>query len=106
MIRPWKALFCAMCFFVPQVWAQTPGTIPVPDDPNVRVLAHLADAPEGHVDYAQVQTAIEQAINPTFNAKAFNAELEHWTIIVRARVPKDATPTQVMTALGEVIYSP
>jgi hypothetical protein len=32
--------------------------------------------------------------------------LDHWAIIVRAREPKSASPTQVMTALGEVIYSP
>lgn len=87
------------------VWAQTPGAIPIPYDPNVRILAQFANPPDGRVDYAQVQTAIERAINPAFNVVAFNAELDRWASLVRARVPQGASPTQVMTALGEVIYT-
>lgn len=101
MKRVW---FCAVFFLTFNAWAQTPGTIPIPDDANVRVLAQLASSPDGRVDYAKVQTAIERAVNPAFNAGAFNAELNHWANVVRARVHKDGAPTQVMTALGEVIY--
>lgn len=78
----------------------------MPDDPNVRALTQLTNPPDGRIDYARVQTAIERAVNPAFDAAAFNAELDHWAVIVRARVPKGAAPTQVMTALGEVIYAP
>lgn len=96
---------CVVFFLAFDAWSQTPGAIPIPDDANVRVLAQLANPSDGRVDYAKVQTAIERAVNPAFNAGAFNAELNHWANVVRARVPKDAAPTQVMTALGEVIYA-
>lgn len=86
-------------------WAQTPGVVPIPDDPNVRVLEQLANAPGG-VDYAKVQTAIEHAVNPAFDTTAFNAKLDRWANLVRARVPKGAAPTEMMTALGQVIYTP
>lgn len=97
-----------ICFMAisPWVWGQSLGPVPTPDNPNVRLLAQLANAPDGRVDYAKVQTAIERAINPAFDAKAFNAELDHWANLVRVRVPKGAAPTQVMTALGQVIYMP
>jgi regulator of sirC expression with transglutaminase-like and TPR domain len=98
------AWFWVAVLLAPHAWAQTPGAIPIPDDPNVRVLAQLANPPDGRIDYARVQTAIERAVNPAFNAVAFNAELDHWANIVQARVAKGAPPTQVMTALGEVIY--
>lgn len=90
----------------PLAWAQIPGAIAVPADPNLRIIEQLASPPDGHIDYALVQTAIERAANPAFDAKAFNAELDRWANLVRARVPKGAPPTIVMTALGQVIYTP
>ncbi|MEW9623211.1 transglutaminase family protein [Rhodanobacter geophilus] len=81
-----------------------PGGVAVRDDPNLHIIEELASPPDGHVDYTLVQIAIERAANPTFDAKAFNATLDHWVAVVRARVPKDAPPTTVMTALGQVIY--
>lgn len=95
----------ASLVITPWAWAQAPGIVPIPDDPTVRVQEQLANAPGG-VDYAKVQTAIERAANPTFNAAAFNAELDHWADLARAKVPKGAPPTEVMTALGQVIYTP
>lgn len=89
-----------------RAWAQSAGFVPIPDDPNVRLLARLANPPNGRVDYAKIQTAIEHAINPAFDAAAFNAELDRWADLVRARVPEGAPPTEVMTALGQVIYTP
>ncbi len=88
----------------PWAHAHLPGSIAVHDDPNLHIIEQLASSPDGRIDYAQVQTAIERAANPRFDAKAFNATLNHWAAVVRARVPKDAPPTAVMTALGEVIY--
>lgn len=88
----------------PVLGAQMPSAIAVHDDTNLRLIEQLANPPDGRVDYAQVQTAIERAANPKFDAKTFNAMLNHWADLVRARVPKDAPPTTVMTALGEVIY--
>lgn len=99
----WVIVFMAIS---PWAWAQSSGVLPIPDDPNVRLLAQLANAPDGRVDYAKVQTAIERAINPAFDAAAFDAELNRWADVVRARLPKGASPTQVMTALGEVVYVP
>ncbi len=90
----------------PGVWAQTSGALPLPDDPSVRILEQLANPSDGHVDYAKVEAAIEQMVNPSFDDAAFEAELNRWANIVRARVPEGAPPTQVMTALGEVIYTP
>jgi Uncharacterized conserved protein len=86
--------------------AQTPGAVPIPNDPNVRILEQLANPADGRVDYAKVQTTIERAVNPTFDAAAFNAELDRWANMVRARVTKGAPPTDVMTVLGQVIYTP
>lgn len=87
-------------------WAQAhmPGSVAVRDDPNLAIIEQLANPPDGRIDYAKVQTAIERAANPKFDAKAFNATLDRWAAVVRARVPKDASPTEVMTALGQVIY--
>lgn len=98
---------CLIVFMAasPWAWAETPGTIPISNDPNTRVLEQLANTPDG-VDYAKVQTAIERAVNPAFDAVAFNAELDRWANMVRARVTKGAPPTDVMTALGQVIYLP
>jgi hypothetical protein len=79
------AWFWVAVLLAPHAWAQTPGAIPIPDDPNVRVLAQLANPPDGRIDYARVQTAIERAVNPAFNAVAFNAELDHWANIVHDR---------------------
>lgn len=90
----------------PGVWAQTSGALPLPDDPNVRILEQLANSPDGHVDYANVEAAIEHMANPSFDDTAFEAELNRWASIVRARLPEGAPPTQVMTTLGEVIYMP
>lgn len=100
-------LCLAACFMAVAPWAlsQTPGALPIPEDPNVRVLEQLANAPDG-VDYAKVQAAIERAVNPAFDAVAFNAELDRLANLARARVAKGALPTEVMTALGEVIYTP
>jgi regulator of sirC expression with transglutaminase-like and TPR domain len=98
---------CAIAFLAISSWTwaqQIPGTVPVPENPNIRMIEQLANAPEG-VDYAKVQTVIERAINPAFNTKAFNDELTHWADLVRARVPKGVPPTDVMTALGQVIYT-
>ncbi|WP_162258293.1 transglutaminase family protein [Frateuria sp. Soil773] len=89
----------------PWGWTQTPGTVPSPNDPNIQVLEQLANAQDG-VDYAKVQTAIERAVKSSFDATAFNAELDSWANLVRARVSKGAPPTEVMTALGQVIYTP
>lgn len=86
--------------------AQSAGVVPIPDDPNVRLLTQLANPSDGRVDYAKVQTAVERAIDPAFDAAAFNAELDRWASLVRARLPKSAPPTEVMTALGQVIYTP
>ncbi|MEY2153019.1 transglutaminase family protein [Rhodanobacter sp. 115] len=86
--------------------AQTPGAVPIPNDPNVRILEQLANPADGRVDYAKVQTTIERAVNPTFDAAAFNAELDRWSNMVRARGTKGAPPTDVMTVLGQVIYTP
>lgn len=99
----WSLVVCFMAIS-PWSWAQMPGAIPIPDDPNVKALEQLADAPD-RVDYAKVQTAIERAVNSSFDASAFNAELDRLAILVRARVPKGAPPTEVMTALGQVIYT-
>ena len=99
----WMACFMALS---PGVWAQTSGALLLPDDPNVRILEQLANPSDGHVDYAKVEAAIEHMVNPSFDDAAFEAELNRWVNIVRARVPKGAPPTQVMTALGEVIYTP
>ena len=98
----------ALAFLAISPWAQAylPGGIAVHEDPNLHIIEQLANPLDGHVDYAQVQTAIELVANPKFDAKAFNATLDHWASLVRARVPKDAPPTAVMTALGEVIYTP
>jgi regulator of sirC expression with transglutaminase-like and TPR domain len=90
----------------PGVWAQTSGTLPLPDDPNVKILEQLANSSDGHVDYAKVEAAIEHMVNPSFDDAAFEAELNRWANIVRARLPEGAPPTQVMTTLGEVIYTP
>ena len=99
----WMVCFMALS---PSVWAQISGALPLPDDPNVRILGQLANLPDGHVDYAKVEAAIERMVNPSFDDSAFEAELNRWANIVRARVPKGAPPTQVMTTLGEVIYTP
>jgi len=90
----------------PGVWAQTSGVLPLPDDPNVRILEQLANPSDGRVDYAKVEAAIEHMVNPSFDDAAFEAELNRWAAIVRARVPEGAPTVQVMTALGEVIYMP
>lgn len=100
----WWWVVCFMAIS-PWAWSQTPGAVSIPDDPNVHALEQLANAPDG-VDYAKVQTAIERAVNPAFDAAAFNAELDRWANLVRARVAKGAPPTEVMTALGQVIYEP
>ncbi|KRE89300.1 hypothetical protein ASG87_02860 [Frateuria sp. Soil773] len=100
----WVVVFLAIS---PWTWAQQPpGAIEVPNDPIVRIIEQLADPADGRIDYAKVQTAIERAANPKFDAKAFNADLDHWANLVKARVPKGAPPTEVMTALGQVIYTP
>jgi regulator of sirC expression with transglutaminase-like and TPR domain len=78
----------------------------LPDDPNVRILEQLANPSDGYVDYAKVEAAIEHMVASSFDDTAFEAELNHWASIVRARVPEGAPPTQVMTTLGEVIYMP
>lgn len=105
--RTWSGIGL-LAFLAVSPWAQAhlPGGIAVHDDPNLRIIEQLASPLDGQVDYAKVQTAIERAANPNFDAKAFNATLEHWASVVRARVPKDAPPTTIMTALGEVIYTP
>jgi regulator of sirC expression with transglutaminase-like and TPR domain len=90
----------------PGVWAQTSGVLPLPDDPNVQILEQLANSADRHVDYAKVEAAIEHMVNPSFDNAAFEAELNRWACIVRARLPEGAPPTQVMTTLGEVIYTP
>jgi len=101
---------CVITFMALSPWtqAQTPGAVPIPNanDPNVQVLEQLANAPDGRVDYAKVQTAVERVVNPAFDTVAFNAELDRWANLARARVPKGAPPTDVMTALGQVIYMP
>ena len=73
-----------------RAWAQSAGAVPIPDDPNVRLLAQLANTPDGRVDYAKVQTAVERAINPAFDAAAFHAELDRWASLVRTRFTKSA----------------
>lgn len=99
------AWLIAALTITPWAWAQTPGVVPIPDDPALHALEQLANAPGG-VDYAKVQTAVERAANPDFDAAAFNAELDHWAELARAKVPKGAAPTDMMTALGQVIYTP
>ena len=76
----------------PSAWAQTPGGVPIPDDPSVRAIEQLADAPAG-VDYAKVQTAVEPAANPSFDGAAFNAELEHWNWSARRSRRAQRQPT-------------
>ena len=102
-----KRWLCAAAFLLAsEVWAQASNIVPIPDDPNVRILEQLADPPDGRIDYTKVQAAIERMVDPSFNEVAFNAELDHWASQVRAQAPKGATPTQMMTALGQVIYVP
>lgn len=86
--------------------AQSVGPIGIPPDPNVQHLAQLANPPKGTVDYAQVQEAIEKMANPAFDTAAFEAELNRWTALIQKRLPAHASPTQIMTAMGEVIYTP
>lgn len=103
--RAWQGIgLFAFLAVSPWVQAHLPGGVAVRDDPNLHVIEQLASPPDGHVDYAKVETAIERAANPKFDSSAFNASLNHWAAVVRARVPKDAPPTDVMTALGQVIY--
>jgi regulator of sirC expression with transglutaminase-like and TPR domain len=103
--RTMRWLLALVCLaFGPWSQAHEPGGIVVRDDPNLHIIEELASPPDGRVDYTLVQIAIERAANPKFDAKAFNATLDHWVAVVRARVPKDAPPTTVMTALGQVIY--
>jgi hypothetical protein len=99
----WVACVMALS---PGIWAQTSSALPLPDDPNVRILEQLANSSDGHVDYAKVEAAIEHMVNPSFDDAAFESELNHWANIVRARISEGAPPAQVMTALGEVIYTP
>lgn len=96
----------AMLVWVSPVWAHVPGDIPIPDDPNVRVVEQLANPSGGRIDYAKVEMAIEAMADPSFNSAAFEAELNRWVAVIRARVPADAPPTQVMEAMGEVLYTP
>lgn len=100
-MRRWVAL--AFMSISAWVFAQTTGPIRIPNDPNVHAIEALANAPGG-VDYAKVQTAVELAVNPKFDAAVFNAELNRWAALVRAKIPQGAPPTEVMTALGQVIY--
>lgn len=105
-MRWWTVGLLVWLLTWPVLGAQMPGAIAVHDDLNLHIIEQLANPPDGRVDYAQVQTAIERAANPKFDAKAFNTTLDHWANLVRARVPKGASPTVVMTALGDVIYTP
>lgn len=70
----WATAFMAIS---PWAQAQTPGAVPLPNDPNVQVLEQLANAPDGRVDYAKVQIAIERALNPAFDAVP---STRNWTI--------------------------
>lgn len=99
-------LAVAMLALSSSLLAQAVGPIGIPPDPNVQRLAQLANPPDGHVDYAQVQEAIERMANPSFDTAAFDAELNHWVTVIQKRLPAHAQPTQVMTAMGEVIYTP
>ncbi len=87
----------------PSLWAQSVGPIGIPTDPNVQLIAHFAN---GRVDYAQVQAAIEKMANPAFDTAAFDAALAHWATVIQKRIPAHAKPTQVMEAMGEVLYTP
>jgi regulator of sirC expression with transglutaminase-like and TPR domain len=101
----WASVMACFMALSSDVWAQTADALLLPDDPNVRILEQLANPSDGRVDYAKVEVAIEHMVNPSFDDAAFEAELNHWANIVRAHIPEGAPPTQVMTALGEVIYT-